>query len=125
MAPTLEPGDRILTLPRVPAVGDVVVANDPDGLRVVKRVVAAGPATVTIAAGELAVDGEVLAEPWCVDETPGSGTWQLAAGEVFLLSDARHRTLADSRTWGPRHRSALVGVVVGRYRPLARMGRVG
>ncbi len=124
MAPTLQPGDRILTVNRMPAVGDVVVTDDPAGLRIVKRVVAAGPATVTIAAGEVAVDGEALAEPWCVDGTPGAGTWRLAAGELFLLSDARHRTLADSRTWGPRHRSELVGVVVARYRPLTRIGRV-
>lgn len=124
MAPTLEPGDRILTLNRTPDVGDVVVSNDPDGLRIVKRVVAAGPATVTIAAGEVVVDGVALAEPWCVDETPGAGTWRLAVGELFLLSDARHRTLADSRTWGPRHESDLVGVVVARYRPLAKIGRI-
>lgn len=122
MAPTLEPGDRFVALTRPVSVGAVVAATSPDGLRVVKRVAAIGPATVAVDEEELAVDGRRLPT---TDRVIGSGRWHVGPGSVFLLSDAPHRTLADSRTWGPLPASAVDGVAVWRYRPLARFGRVG
>ena len=123
MAPTLEPGDRVLGHRVRPDVGDVVVAVAPSGRKVVKRVVAVGPAVVGVESDTLLVDGTTssLAPPGGI---PGSGEWQLEAGQVFLLSDAPHRTDSDSRSWGPLPVDAVVGVVSWRYRPLRRIGRV-
>lgn len=123
MAPTLEPGDHILTIRRPPTEGVVVVADAPDGLRVVKRVVAVGPAEVAASDDTLLVDGSP--SPW----TPpggmsGSGSWTVAPGSVFLLSDAAHRTDADSRSWGAVAADRVVGVVGWRYRPIRRAGRI-
>lgn len=124
MAPTLEPGDRVLGHRVRPDVGDVVVAVAPSGRKVVKRVAAVGPTVVGIESDTLLVDGRPspLSPP---DGVPGSGEWRLDTGQVFLLSDAPHRTDSDSRSWGPLPADAVVGVVRWRYRPLRRFGRVG
>ena len=47
------------------------------------------------------VDGEPLVEPWTTDDTEPDGEWRCGPGEMFVLSDARHRTIADSRSFGP------------------------
>lgn len=123
MAPTLEPGDRILVVDRAPTAGSLAVASAPGGLLVVKRVVAVGPATVAVSAGSVTVEGAEGWEP--VDEVPGTGSWELPDGHVFLISDAPHRTDSDSRAWGPLADSDILGVAVWRYRPWRRWGRLG
>jgi signal peptidase I len=122
MAPTLEPGDRFVSRRRPPRPGDIVVATSPTGQRVVKRVTAVGPARVVVGEGVVRVDGGP--EPWePVEATSGVGSWTVGVDEVFLLSDARHRTVADSRTWGPVPLADVDGVAVFRYLPLRRLGR--
>lgn len=82
MAPALQPGDGLLAVPlRRPRVGRVVVLRRPgaDEVFLVKRI-----------AG---VDGDVV-------ELDGR-TWAVGPGEVFVLSDDREVTRADSRTYGP------------------------
>ena len=120
MAPVLEPGDRVVAVGRHPTPGAIAVARDPSGLLVVKRVVAVGPATVEIDSGAITVAGGDGWQP--VDDVPGTGRWDLDAGSVFLLSDAPHRTDADSRSWGPLAADDVLGVVVWRYRPVRRWG---
>ena len=122
MAPCLEPGDRVIAIRRVPAPGDIVVASAPDGLRVVKRLIAVGPALVEVADERVTIDGEP--SPHAPPEgTPGSGAWTVGPGQVFMLSDAPRRTDADSRSWGPIDATEILGTVRWRYRPLARWGR--
>jgi len=124
MAPVLEPDDRLITRRVPPVAGDVVVARSPTGRTVVKRAVAVGPAEVTLSAEAVLVDGVV--SPWSPpDGVPGAGRWDLDTDHVFLLSDAAHRTDADSRAWGPLPPDAVLGVVRWRYRPLGRVGRIG
>ncbi len=81
----------------------------------VKRVVGLPGETVEID-GVVRIDGVVFPEPWAASGTPGSGRWELGPGEMFVLSDARGRTRADSRTFGPVP-------VDGSYRPLLRYRR--
>lgn len=117
MAPALQPGDSLLGVPvgRVRR-GDVVVYPDM-GLLLVKRVVGLPGETVTIAGGQVHVDGAPLAEPWADGPTLGTGEWQLE-DEVFVLGDARSRSSHDSRQLGPVARADLMHRAIARYRPL-------
>jgi len=101
MAPTVRQGDLLVAIRTVAArSGDLVVAEHPTrpGYELVKRLVA-GPA----------------------DDVPGHRT--LAPGEVWLTGDASDAS-TDSRSFGPVRASAIRGVVVYRYWPPERIGRI-
>ncbi len=119
MLPSLRPGDRLLCvrLRRPPRRASVVVFEHPErpGFWLVKRVVALPGETVEID-GVVRIDGVVFPGPWGAEGTPGAGRWEVGAGEMFVLSDARLRTRADSRTFGPVP-------IAGAYRPLLRYRR--
>lgn len=104
MSPALSPGDRFLTRKlRRPRRGQMVLFPHPErtDFWLIKRVVGLPDETVTIAGGQVLVNGVVLPEPWAVGSTGPDGFWEIGPGMLFVLSDARHRTLADSRTFGP------------------------
>jgi signal peptidase I len=126
MSPVLQPGDYLLTLPLRPRRGDVVVFEHPHrpGFMLVKRVVGLPGEIVEISEGGVAVDGRRLAEPWTADDTHPDGRWILGPGNVFVLSDARSRSTADGRTLGPIAGGNRSDVVVLRYWPLRRAGRL-
>lgn len=67
----------------------------------IKRVLGLAGERVTIDQDGIAIDGSRLEDDWSNASTFPFGDWQVASGEVFVLSDNRHVTLADSRTWGP------------------------
>lgn len=82
MRPALEPGDGLIAAPmRRPRTGRLCVIRRPgdDDFWLVKRI-----------AG---VPGDVV-------EVDGR-RWPVGEGEVFVLSDDREVTRADSRRWGP------------------------
>ncbi len=82
MRPALEPGDGLLAVPlRRPRTGRICVVLRPgsDRFWLVKRI-----------AGVPGDDVEVDGRHWTVGD-----------GEVFVLSDDREVTGADSRRWGP------------------------
>lgn len=118
MSPALQPGDRYLARRlRRPRRGRVVFFPHPgrDDFWLAKRVVGLPGETVEIDGGEVRVDGRVLAEPWTVDPTDPPGRWPVPEAHLFVLSDARHRTRADSRTFGPIVQDGSY-VAVMRYR---------
>ncbi len=103
MAPDLTPGDRIMARRlRRPRRGLVVFFEHPQrpAFWLVKRLIGLPGETVTIEQGAVAVDGTGLAEPWATGPTSPPGSWQIPGGHMFVLSDAREATLADSRTLG-------------------------
>jgi len=118
MAPTLEPGERVLTW-KVGAGretwhrGDVVSLRH-DGEIWVKRIVAVGGDLVGLRDGRLVVDGQVVREPW---SDPGQidsvyfGPVRVPAGSVFVMGDNRGNS-EDSRTFGPVPDSEITGHVV-------------
>jgi signal peptidase I len=82
MRPTLEPGDGLVAVPlRRARVGAICVVRSPacPSMWLVKRVVAGPGATVEA----------------------GGTTWVVGDGEMFVLSDDRSITRADSRRFGP------------------------
>ncbi|MBT8212801.1 MAG: signal peptidase I [Acidimicrobiia bacterium] len=112
MAPTLEPGDWIVaTRMRRPHRGDVVVYPLGD-IDLVKRVIGLPGQVISIAGGQVHIDGETLAEPWADGPTFPDGEWSLAGDEVFCLGDGRGRSSGDSRHVGP----VVVGLIRWRVR---------
>lgn len=103
MSPGLAPGDTFIARRlRQPRHGLVAVFPHPlrPELWLVKRVIGLAGETVSIHAGKVYLDGVEQEEPWTTDATAPDGQWTVPRGHMFVLSDARHRTLADSRTMG-------------------------
>lgn len=95
-----------------PSAGDIVVATSPGdgGAIVVKRVVAVGPATLEMDAGNAVLpDGSRL--PWAGRADPPPGPIELAEDQVFLAGDNPAQSL-DSRDYGPLPVEALSGRVL-------------
>lgn len=103
MSPALQPGDRYLARrTRKPRRGSVVFFPHPDRVDfwLAKRIVGLPGETVEVHEGEVKIGGERLVEPWTMDPTSPPGRWHVPPEHVFVLSDARHRTRADSRSLG-------------------------
>jgi signal peptidase I len=104
MSPSLKAGKRVVGVKlRRPRRGVVVFFRHPAhaDLWLVKRIVGLPGEKIEIAAGDLMIDGRPMSEPWTIEPTTPDGSWVVPPGEVFVLSDARHRTAADSRSFGP------------------------
>lgn len=57
--------------------------------------------TVLIEPTRVMVNEEPLDEPWAHGSNMTQGRWEVPPGHVFVLSDARDVTRADSRSFGP------------------------
>lgn len=125
MTPALKPGDGLLTVRlRHPRRGRVVVLEHPEraGLILVKRIIGLPGETVTIEAGRLLVDGEAIPEPWAQGHAGADGRWHVDDTSIFVVSDARELTRADSRRFGPlpiRGSRRVIRVVRGALPPEA------
>jgi len=129
MAPTLLKGDRVLVDQRphyAPAVGDVVVLNDPESPRqlLTKRVAAAAGHTVQIATGYLLVDGKKwapasLPSPPIPDRQLPRTT--IGKGEIFILGDNIENS-EDSLAFGPVAVASVKGRLLFIYWPPNRIG---
>lgn len=100
MAPTLHPGDRLVTVATTRLRrGDVVVFHSPDaGRRVVKRVVGLPGEAVTVGPGGVVVDGVPLDEPYVARHGGRTGVFAVPDGAVLVLGDNRPWS-SDSRSW--------------------------
>jgi hypothetical protein len=114
MAPSILPGDWLVVNPRItrwPAPGAVVVFREPLSETLAIKRVAAGP-------------GEQVRF--------GGGFLTLADDEAWLIADADEKASAavgfgppiDSNRFGPVALGDLVAVVLFRYAPLRRFGRI-
>jgi signal peptidase I len=129
MAPTLHDGDQVLLDKvtyrlRPPRVGEVVVVEPPgDEPLAVKRVVALGGSDVGLEDGVLVVDGVARREPE-LDLAGVDGVYfgpvTVPEGTVFVLGDNRGESV-DSRSYGPVPLRDVVGRVVVRLWPPARL----
>lgn len=103
MTPALSPGDGLLTVRlRRPRRGRLVVLEHPgqSGMTLVKRIVGLPGENVSIDSGRLLIDGVPLAEPWARGHPGANGQWQVDEASLFVVSDARELTRADSRGFG-------------------------
>ncbi len=126
MAPTLVPGQRLLTRrpgsARAMHRGDIVVVNSPElGRPVIKRAVGfAGERVIVGADGRIQVDGRHVAERYVAHWGGKAGVFDVPTGHLLLLGDNRAAS-SDARSWREPYlpESAVIGRVVRRGTGLA------
>jgi signal peptidase I len=146
MEPTLQIGDRIVVdklsydLHGIGR-GDIVVFSTPKDehcagppvANLVKRVIGLPGETISLAGGQVEINGKLLPEPWLppavrLETIPGpSGQpyslevpYTVPKGDVFVMGDNRTQS-CDSRYWGPIRESTIVGKVDLRIWPVSRV----
>jgi signal peptidase I len=126
MSPLFREGDYLVTVQKRPIYADVIVFEHPNrpAFHLIKRVIGLAGQTVEIKRGEVFVDGQRSSEPWTADDATPEGAWEIPANHVFVLGDARRRSTDDGRTLGPIEIDGTANVVVFRYWPLGRIGRI-
>lgn len=123
MRPTLEDGEFILvskmsyyfgTVQR----GDIIVFHFPMNPEeeLIKRVIGLPGDYVSVKAGIVYVNGQVLNEPYIAGAPAYSGEWQVLDGQLFVLGDNRNNS-NDSKDWGLLPFDKVVGKAVLIYWP--------
>ncbi|MFM9961931.1 MAG: signal peptidase I [Planctomycetaceae bacterium] len=134
MAPTLIPGDRILTnklgiSTRTIHRGDVIVFRNPENRRqtFVKRIVGLPGDTVEVTERELLINGEVqhrLSESATPNQPPKVSKQTVPTGSYFVMGDNRDLS-RDSRNFGFLSHGEITGVVTYLYWPSKSWSRFG
>jgi signal peptidase I len=112
-----------------PARGDVIVFRYPldPSVFYIKRIIGLPGETVSISRGVTTItepSGEsfALSEPYIsAEDASYNEKVTLAPGEYFVMGDNRPNS-SDSRVWGPLPASDIVGRVLLRLLPIARIG---
>lgn len=123
MRPTLENGEFVLVNKmsyRFGNVdrGDIIVFHFPvnPNEELVKRVIGLPGDHVSIQAGVVYVNGQVLNESYIADVPSYSGEWDVTEGQFFVLGDNRNNS-NDSKDWGLLPFDKIVGKAVLIYWP--------
>ena len=134
MRPNLDSGHYVLARAVPPGSapldrGGIVILRRPIGQRrtYVKRIVGLPNETISWQKGVIYVNGRTLPEPYLdgAGEAAPSfpNEWETGEEEYFAMGDNRASS-QDSRTFGPIHRSLILGVVWLRYWPPHFWGRI-
>jgi signal peptidase I len=117
--------DKVSYMLGDPQRGDVVVFNYPLATErdFIKRVIGLPGETVTISAGQVYINGEVLEEPYIAAPPAYENSWTLGPDQYFVLGDNRNSS-SDSHSWGPLDRQYLIGRAVFVYWPPTLWGLV-
>lgn len=108
-----------------PEQGDIVVFRHPrNELNLIKRVVGVSGDHVEINSGTVWVNGEAQEEPFIADSPNYSGSWDVPAGQYFVLGDNRNNS-SDSHSWGYLPEENLLGKAMFVYWPPSDWGQVG
>lgn len=128
MLPALKENDWVLARRRTGEVdrGSVVVIEDPtgSGMNLVKRVIGLPGEHMGIDGGRVTVNGALLADRWASGATEPRGMWHVPHTHVWLLGDNRGASASDGRILGPTPLTDVNWVVVARYWPRHRAGRI-
>lgn len=130
MEPTLHNGQYLVISKLTywlnpPDRGDIIVFHPPTGASedYVKRIVGLPGEQVTVADGEVRIDGAVLAEEYVIGVGARSGTWTLGPDDYFVLGDNRANS-SDSLTWGTLPGENIIGKAWMCYWPPTAWGLV-
>lgn len=134
MAPTLIPGDRILTnklgiSTHTFSRGDVIVFRNPENRRqnFVKRIAGLPGDTIEIKEGKLFINGESLnrdPDSTTPNPMPKASTQTVPAGSYFVVGDNRDHS-HDSRAFGFLSHGEITGIVTYLYWPAQTWSRFG
>jgi signal peptidase I len=123
MIPTLENGEFVLVSKisyRLGDVdrGDIIVFHFPRNPEeeLVKRVIGLPGDHVSVQAGTVYVNGQLLNEPYIASAPSYSGEWDVLDGQLFVLGDNRNNS-NDSKDWGLLPFDKIVGKAVLIYWP--------
>jgi signal peptidase I len=124
MEPTLMPGEFILVNKLAFKLndihrGDIIVFHFPQNQKedYIKRVIGLAGDTITVRANKVFVNDQEITEPYIAAEPSYNGTWQVPAGNLFVLGDNRNQS-SDSHAWGYVPDELIVGKALVIYWPL-------
>jgi len=102
-----------------PERGDIIVFHFPVNPKedLIKRVIGLPGEEVTIAHGEVYINGTALDEPYIAAAPDYTTEWSVPEGYLFVLGDNRNDS-ADSHTWGLLPLDNVVGKAVLVYWPI-------
>lgn len=103
----------------------IVVMQDSDNNIFLKRIIGIPGESIQVG-DEVRINGKILIERYAWGGTPNSryrGVNRLAQDEYFLIGDNRSVSKPDSRDFGPVTKSRILGKVIYRYWPPARIGK--
>lgn len=123
MYPTLDNGEYVLVNRLAyrfgePQRGDIIVFHNPNYPKedYIKRIVGLAGDTITIAHGEVLVNGYRLTEPYIAAPPNYSGIWRVPDDALFVLGDNRNDS-SDSHVWGTLQMKFVIGKAVLVYWP--------
>jgi signal peptidase I len=128
MRPMFEPGDWLLAqrLRGTPNRGDVVIFTHPSypDWTLIKRVVGLPGQRVTVAGGEVYVDGRPLPDPWADGPLLADSEDLIPDDHVWVMADRRAVSSVDSRVLGAIPIADVGWKVIARYWPPTRAARI-
>lgn len=109
-----------------PQRGDIIVFYPPPNPNeeYIKRIIGLPGDVVEVKGGHVYVNAQLLNEPYLTVNTNSPGTWQVPAGQLFVLGDNRNNS-SDSREWGSVSMDKVVGKAILVYWPPLDWGLVG
>lgn len=107
-----------------PERGDIIVFRHPrSDLNLIKRVIGLPGDQVEIRNQEVRVNGQLLNEPYIAQSPNYNGTWDVPAGNYFVLGDNRNSS-SDSHTWQFLPEQNISGKAMVIYWPMEDWGLV-
>lgn len=123
MRPTLDDGQFVL-VSRLTYLfgeyerGDIIVFNSPvvENEDLIKRVIGLPGDIVNVENGHVYVNETELNEPYIAAPPAYTGTYEVPAGNLFVLGDNRNDS-SDSHAWGPVLEELVIGKAILVYWP--------
>lgn len=108
-----------------PERGDIIVFHFPlnPERRFIKRVIGLPGEDVSVRAGQVYINGELIEEPYLTVVPRYSGDWTLGGDEIFVLGDNRNNS-SDSQNWGPLPLDEIIGKAILIYWPPTEAGLI-
>lgn len=123
MLPTLHDGEFVLINKLAyqtgsPTRGDIIVfrSTTTPGLDLIKRIIGLPGDRIIIQGGKVMINGSPTDEPYINSVPYYNGTWQVPAGNLFVLGDNRNDS-SDSHLWGFLPLQNVVGKALLIYWP--------